>query len=160
MWCMLNSPLMLGMDLRRVEKGDSIYNIITNTDLIALDQDPLGIQAKRIFTTAECTTPDKDYIRDTKRIDVLAKPLSNGDIALAFFNIENADKEQSVSVNADNIVKAIGHKMVNANAFAKASSYQIRDLISKDETTVSSKSFGIDSIKACDSKVIRITPIA
>ena len=160
MWCMLNSPLMLGMDLRRVEKGDSIYNIITNTDLIALDQDPLGIQAKRIFTTTECTTPDKDYIRDTKRIDVLAKPLSNGDIALAFFNIENADKEQPVSVNADDIVKAIGHKMVNANAFAKASSYQIRDLISKEETTVSSKSFGIDSIKACDSKVIRITPIA
>ena len=51
MWCMLNSPLMLGLDLRRVEKGDSIYNIIANKELIALNQDALGIQAKRIFST-------------------------------------------------------------------------------------------------------------
>ncbi len=160
MWCMLNSPLMLGMDLRRVEKDDNIYNIISNTDLIALDQDPLGIQAKRIFTTAECSAPDKDYIRDTKRIDVLAKPLSNGDIALAFFNIEDADKDQKVLVDAADIVKAIGHKMVNADAFENASSYQVRDLISKEETTVNLKTFGIDHIKACDSKVLRITPVA
>ena len=30
MWCMMNSPLMLGLDLRRVTKGDELYNIISN----------------------------------------------------------------------------------------------------------------------------------
>ncbi|MCR4954506.1 MAG: alpha-galactosidase, partial [Treponema sp.] len=53
MWCMMNSPLMLGLDLRRVKKGDELYNIISNRELIALNQDKLGIQAKRIFTTAK-----------------------------------------------------------------------------------------------------------
>ena len=55
MWCMMNAPLMLGLDLRRVEKGDALWRIIANQELIALNQDPLGIQAKSIFTTIETT---------------------------------------------------------------------------------------------------------
>ena len=37
----------------RVKKGDELYNIIANNDVIALNQDELGIQAKRIKTTAK-----------------------------------------------------------------------------------------------------------
>ena len=80
MWCMMNSPLMLGLDLRRVTKGDELYNIISNREMIALNQDKLGIQAKRIFTTIQssdaATAPDKTYITDNDRVDVLAKPLT------------------------------------------------------------------------------------
>ncbi|MCR4584887.1 MAG: glycoside hydrolase family 27 protein, partial [Lachnospiraceae bacterium] len=74
MWCMMNSPLMLGMDLRRIEKGDELYNIIANKELIALNQDPLGIQAKRVYCSL-ADEPDKEYIRDNDRLDILAKPL-------------------------------------------------------------------------------------
>ena len=74
MWCMINSPLMLGMDLRNVEKDSEIFKIISNTAVIALNQDSLGIQAKRIYTT-KAVAPDTTYIRDNDRIDVLAKPL-------------------------------------------------------------------------------------
>ena len=159
MWCMLNSPLMLGVDLRRVNKGDEIYNIIANKDLIALDQDPLGVQAKRIFTTYECSEPDKEYIRDNNRIDILAKPLSDGGIALGFFNLSQEQKEvPSISVNE--ILDKIGRKTVNKDLFANAEEYKIKDLYTGDETISRSKIFDADTLEGCDSKVIRITPVS
>ena len=57
---MMNSPLFLGLDLRRVEKGDSLYEIIANKDLIDLNQDALGVQAKRVFSTLAQKSPDKE----------------------------------------------------------------------------------------------------
>ena len=42
------APLMLGLDLRRVQKDDEIYQIIACEAIIALNQDPLGVQAKRV----------------------------------------------------------------------------------------------------------------
>ena len=158
MWCMMNSPLMLGMDLRRVQKGDPVYNLITNDELISLDQDPLGIQAKRIFTTYECDDPAASYIRDNDRIDVLAKPLSDGSAALGFFNLSKTDKDTKITVPVELIISKIGPKMVSSDAFASASSYTIRDLFSSEETEESE--FILNGIKACDCKVIRITPVS
>ena len=159
MWCMLNSPLMLGVDLRRVNKGDEIYNIIANKNLISLDQDPLGVQAKRIFTTYSCNEPDKEYIRDNNRIDILAKPLSDGSIALGFFNLSHDQKEvPSISVNE--ILDKIGSKTVNKDLFVNAEEYKIKDLYTGEETISRSKIFDAGSLEGCDSKVIRITPVS
>ena len=162
MWCMMNSPLMLGMDLRRVNKGDWIYNLITNEDLIALDQDPLGVQAKRIFTTFMCDDPSTEYIRDNYRVDVLAKPLSNGDIALAFFNLKQEEHSDKISISVDQIINSIGHKLTPSAAenFKNAVSYQLKDLFTKECKVTSDKSFSIDSISACDCVVYRILPLA
>ena len=159
MWCMMNSPLMLGVDLRRVAKGDEIYNIIANEDLIALDRDPLGIQAKRIFTTYECSEPDKEYIRDNNRIDILAKPLNDGSIALGFFNLSQEEKEVPL-VSTDEIMNKIGCKAVNKDLFANAKKYKIKDLYTGEVTETESRDFGAATIAACDSKVIRITPVS
>ena len=159
MWCMLNSPLMLGLDLRRVNKGEEIYNIIANKDLIALDQDALGIQAKRIFTTYECAEPDKEYIRDNNRIDILAKPLANGDIALGFFNLSQEQKSDNPAVTVDQILDAIGNKAADKDLFANAKSYRIKDLYTGEESTTDSRDFAAGILEACDSKVIRITPL-
>ena len=108
MWCMMNSPLMLGMDLRRVCKegdgeGKMLYNIITNKKLIDLNQDKLGIQAKRIFTTAPCQHPDKEYIQDNERVDILKKPLANGSFALSIINLseKNASAPFSFTLSDD-----------------------------------------------------------
>ena len=159
MWCMLNSPLMLGVDLRRVNKGNEIYNIIANKGLIALDQDPLGVQAKRIFTTYECSEPDKEYIRDNNRIDILGKPLSDGSIALGFFNLSQEQKEvPSISVNE--ILEKIGSKTVNKDLFANAEEYKIKDLYTGEETISRSMIFDAGTLEGCDSKVIRITPVS
>ena len=161
MWCMMNSPLMLGMDLRRVNKGDWMYNLITNEDLIALDQDMLGVQAKRIFTTFNCDNPSTEYIRYNNRVDVLAKPLSNGDIALAIFNLKSEEHTVKVIVTVDQIISAIGNKMNKSasDRFKNASTYHLKDLFSKECTDTSEKNFSIDSISACDCLIYRITPV-
>ncbi len=162
MWCMLNSPLMLGLDLRRVNTGDWIYNIIANEDLIALDQDPLGIQAKRIYTTYSYDDPSTAYIRDNNRVDVLAKPLSDGGIALAFFNLKQEDHYEKISVTVDQIIEALGSKLSasSKNGFNNAASYKLKDLIDKSFSETASKTFSIDSIEACGCKVFRITPVS
>ena len=159
MWCMMNSPLMLGMDLRRVDKGDDIYKIIANEDLIALDQDPLGVQAKRIYTTYECDAPDKTYIRDNDRIDVLAKPLADGSIALAFFNLSTEDKAEPISIDKETILAKIGSKMKDVVTFKAATVFHIKDLITKEEKDCDAGCFGIVSLGLCDCKVIKVTPL-
>lgn len=68
LWCMMSSPLILGNDLRTL--SDYVKSIVTNKALIAIDQDPLGKQCKRV---------------KKGRVDVLAKPLADGSIAVAFF---------------------------------------------------------------------------
>ena len=159
MWCMMNSPLMLGLDLRRVTKGDELYNIFTNEELIALDQDPLGIQAKRIFTTYECDEPDKEYIRDNNRIDILAKPLANGDIALGFFNLSQERKTDDPSVSVVQILNKIGSKAVRKDLFDSATKYAVKDIYTGEVTETESKVFSAGILEACDSKLIRITPL-
>ena len=69
LWCMMSAPLVLGNDLRKITKP--VLDIVTNRDLIAIDQDPLGKQAKRIRRGL---------------VDVLARPLADGGIAVCFFN--------------------------------------------------------------------------
>jgi hypothetical protein len=43
MWCMMASPLLIGCDMTRLKPHT--LALLTNRDLIALDQDPLGLQA-------------------------------------------------------------------------------------------------------------------
>ena len=43
MWCMMSSPLLIGCDMHDI-KGNALA-LMQNKELIALDQDPLGLQA-------------------------------------------------------------------------------------------------------------------
>ena len=54
MWCMMASPLILGNDLRNM--SDATRNIIMNKDMIAIDQDTLGIQGLHIATATACSS--------------------------------------------------------------------------------------------------------
>lgn len=159
MWCMMNAPLMLGLDLRRVEKNDTLYNIIANKNLIALNQDALGIQAKRIFTTAESTSPDIDYIMDNNRCDILAKPLADGSVALCFINLSDKIRSDSIPVSVENIMAMIGAKINNGEAFSKAEAYTVKDLwtgkISKNSTGI----FEISDLEAYGNVTILVTPV-
>ncbi len=70
LWCMMAAPLLLGNDVVNMNKEH--LAILTNKDVIAIDQDALGKQAKRI--------------RRGKKADVLVRPLEDGSIALCLFN--------------------------------------------------------------------------
>jgi len=164
MWCMMNSPLMLGLDLRRVTKGDELYRVIANKDLIALNQDALGIQAKRIFTSATkadhdepISSPDTAYITDCERLDILAKPLADGSLALSFFNLSEEKKSGNYSADLSLIKKFLGHNL--PEDFYKASSFSVKNLWSGETSKNTSGKFCIDSLEGCGNVTLRITPM-
>jgi alpha-galactosidase len=71
LWAMLSSPLLAGNDLPHMKP--EIRDILTNRDVIALDQDKLGRQADRVYTEGQ--------------VEVWKKQLSGGAIALAILNV-------------------------------------------------------------------------
>ena len=70
MWCMMASPLILGNDIRNMNAETKA--ILTNADLIAINQDMLGVQGLRQ------TFGDG--------LEYWFKPLENGDWAMTIFN--------------------------------------------------------------------------
>lgn len=69
----MNSPLLAGNDLRKMSK--QTLAILTQPEIIALNQDPLGYQARRL--------------RDDGDHELWAKPLGNvdgGDVAVVLLN--------------------------------------------------------------------------
>ncbi len=159
MWCMMNSPLMLGLDLRRITKGDELWNIIGNKDIIAINQDNLGIQAKRIYCSIDNSNPDIAYIANNNRVDILAKPLVNGDIALSFINLSDVKDTREHLVDVSTILKFIGHKMVDANKFEEAKKYVITDLWTGEKREYNGKAFRVTGIEAYDNVTLRVTPL-
>ena len=159
MWCMMNSPLMLGLDLRCVTKGDEIWQIIANKELIALNQDALGIQAKRIYCSIDRDNPDTAYVTNNNRVDILVKPLMNGDIALSYINLSDTRVTCEYSVEVNRIVNYIGHKMVDTNKFINASSYNLKDLWSGEIIKNTSGIFSVIGIDAYDNVTLRVTPV-
>ena len=125
MWCMMNSPLMLGLDLRRVKKGDWIYEIIANDKLIALNQDSLGTQAKRLSTSVESSDPSKEYITNIDRVDILVKPLADGGAAISFINVSERKQTGDFKIMVDDIPFA---------SFKKGEKYKVTDLWTGEES--------------------------
>lgn len=70
MWCMLATPLMAGNDLRKMDADTK--EILTNKEVIAVNQDKLGAQARRFMDMGEK--------------EIWAKPLANGELAVCFLN--------------------------------------------------------------------------
>ena len=180
MWCMMNSPLMLGLDLRKVNKGDFLCDVITNRDIIALNQDPLGIQAKRVFTTYKgkgtgntafegSDRPDVMYITDNDRIDVLAKPLADGSLAVAFYNLsENESGEVRVDFYeikkmlaplSDALRKEsdLGSGTFDTEAFFSAGKYEARDLWTGEKVSFNDGYVAANAIPAHGDVIYKIT---
>ncbi|MBR1440355.1 MAG: alpha-galactosidase, partial [Lachnospiraceae bacterium] len=157
LWCMLNAPLMLGLDLRRVEKGDAIHKIISRKELVALNQDPLGIQAKRVYTTAKCDAPDKDYIRDNERVDVLVKPLADGSLAVTFVNLGEKSYKDEINISAKDLIKAVKSKAVQAEIFENADTFEVIDLWTEDKEKVTD-GICVKDLAPHDQKTFRIYP--
>jgi alpha-galactosidase len=80
LWAMLNSPLLIGADLRKTP--DALMDILGNSDIIALDQDAAGNQATVAY--------------DSSDLQILVKTLGNGDKAVAIFNRGSAAMDVSL----------------------------------------------------------------
>ncbi len=152
MWCMMNSPLMLGLDLRRVHKGDDLYNIIANRHLISINQDPLGIQAKRVYCSLATSRPDKRYIKDNDRVDILAKPLTGGRFAISFINVSEKKKSGRYTVDVKTLKKYF------KDYVHEAPKYDILDVWSGHEYSLSDGVFEVKDLPACENVTLIITP--
>lgn len=91
LWCMMAAPLILGNDIRKFIKDDGnvdadnkVLEILKNKNLIAIDQDSLGLQAKRISTDG--------------LTDILVKPLENNELAVCFLNKSNTQKSFNLPI--------------------------------------------------------------
>ncbi|XP_043931266.1 alpha-N-acetylgalactosaminidase [Protopterus annectens] len=71
LWAILAAPLFMSNDLRTISK--QAKEILQNEMLIKINQDPLGIQGRRI-------------LKEKFHIEVYLRPLSNSATALAFFS--------------------------------------------------------------------------
>ena len=162
MWCMMNSPLMLGLDLRRVKVGDWIYQIIANKALITLNQDALGVQAKRIYSSIPGRyAPDREYLTNIDRVDILAKPLSDGSVALSFINVSESEKTEGYSVDVAAILAGIGSKLPAGHKWgAGAKNFTVTDLWTGEVSENTTGVFGVETLDACDNVTIRVTPNA
>ena len=73
LWSLLSAPLLLGCDLSKLDPFT--LNMLTNDEVIAIDQDPLGKQARQVV--------NKDSVQ------VWVKELEGGAKAIGIFNLKN-----------------------------------------------------------------------
>jgi alpha-galactosidase len=81
LWALMAAPLMAGNDLRSMTP--EIRDILTNKEVIAIDQDPMGRQGRRVWK-------DGDF-------EVWAKQLQNGDRAVILLNRSRSSHEITVT---------------------------------------------------------------
>jgi len=69
MWAMLAAPLLAGNDLPNMKP--EIRDILTNRDVVAIDQDPLGHEARYIYSRGEVEVWARDLKGGAKAIAIL-----------------------------------------------------------------------------------------
>ena len=86
LWCVTSSPLILGLDVTNATTLGSVWDIVTNTEAIAVDQDYAGMSGTLFYESANktamapcgwwlanCAWPSQQY---------WYKRLSGGDVAV------------------------------------------------------------------------------
>lgn len=104
LWSELASPLLISTDVPNL--SPQALAILSNKDIIAVDQDSLGRQGTIVASSA-------DY-------DVLDKPLAGGDHAVVLFN--KGDTARTISADPATL------------GLPKAAGYQLRNLVTKQVT--------------------------
>jgi alpha-galactosidase len=105
LWCLMKSPLLIGTDVANMT--DATHTILANKDLIAINQDPLGVQANRIG--------------GAMFVDIFQGPLQNGDVAVALVN-RHHKASANITVQFDELTWA------HNNYEPSSSTLSVRDL--------------------------------
>ncbi|MGN6367119.1 MAG: putative Ig domain-containing protein [Phycisphaerae bacterium] len=129
LWSMLSAPLLLGCDLTRMDAFT--LNLLTNPEVLAVDQDALGIQALR---KSSITLPNGDNLQ------VYEKPLEDGTIAVALFNLGSST--DTVTANWSSLG-------INGN-------FAVRDLWREQDLGFFSNSFSM-SVASHSAELIKIS---
>jgi len=85
LWAMLAAPLIAGNDLRDMQP--EIHDILTNKEVIGIDQDPLGREGERVEKNGD--------------MEVWSKMLKDGSRAVLLLN--RGDAEREISANWESL---------------------------------------------------------
>jgi alpha-galactosidase len=136
---MLAAPLMAGNDLANM--SDTIRTILTNKDVIAIDQDTMGLQGFKLLRNGS--------------IEIWIKALSGGDVAYCFLNRST----QTVDLNFDWKKFGVYHFSTDKVGFKLAkNTYQVKDLWSHKVIGKTSENLKA-KIKGHDVVLVRLSKI-
>ena len=113
LWAMLAAPLIAGNDLRKMSAETK--SVLTNKDVIAINQDLLGIQGFRYS--------NKDSIQ------TWFKPLSKNEWAVCFVNRSSVAKQLDFNWQNESVIDNLYNKSLDA----KSTTYRLRDLWTKKD---------------------------
>ena len=119
LWCMLAAPLMAGNDLRKM--SDQTKTILTNKEIVAIDQDALGMEAFRYYAF--------------DGMEIWVKPLANNELAVCFLN--RSTHPQNVSYEWKG--HAITDTITKTNVDFNANSYRLKDVWTKKDLGTTDK---------------------
>lgn len=137
MWCMIAAPLIAGNDIR--DMSDETRIVLTRKEVIAIDQDSLGVQGFRYS------------VKDS--VETWLKPLKNGEWAICFLNRNASAKEVTFNWRNEVITDSLSKTVLNA----KGTNYSIADLWNGGKTTSTKKPFN-RLIASRDVVLLRLTP--
>jgi len=127
LWCLSKAPLLIGCDVTNMDA--TTLKILTAKEVIAVNQDPLGVQGKKV------------YIDGTS--EVWAGPLAKKEYAVLLFN------RGSSAVQITALWKYIG--------LTAGSRYTVRDLWLEKNVGVYSDSYG-EIVPAHGVVMVKLTP--
>jgi alpha-galactosidase len=93
LWCLLCAPLLIGCDLTKLD--DFTLNLLTNDEVLEVNQDPLGRQAARLAQNGP--------------LEVWAKDMEDGSKAVGLFN--RGDGETKVTAKWSDLALSGTHKV-------------------------------------------------
>ena len=128
LWSLLAAPLLAGNDLRAMSAETK--EILTNREVIAIDQDPDGKPAKRISGSAATAV-------------VVTRPLHDGSLAVGLFNRD--DQPQAVTVKWSDVNLA-GQKL------------RVRDLWKHEDVAASGDGYTA-TVPAHGVVLLKVTPV-
>ncbi len=141
LWSLLSAPLLIGCDLSRIDPFT--LNLLTNDEVIAVDQDPLGRQAARIS--------------DVDGKQVWAKEMYDGSKAVGLFYVGNANKKPADYFRWNN--KILKSKItVTAAELGISGKFKVRDLWRQKDLGVFKTSFTTE-VPYHGVKLLRFFPV-
>jgi len=80
MWCLMAAPLFYSGDMRYLD--EFTLNVLCNAEVIDVDQDPLGVQARPVVNNDETL--------------IMAKPMADGSLAVGLFNLTELPRSMTL----------------------------------------------------------------
>jgi len=85
MWCLLAAPLMAGNDLGHMTS--EVHDILTNKEVIAVDQDPLGQQGRRVKREGGLEVWSRELADGGRAVALLNRSGSGANITASWIDI-------------------------------------------------------------------------